>query len=168
MKIGTFFALFVLAVALGAAGPSMASDLDSFSRFRLLTSTGERVEGRNARLGADSLMAFDLDGKSFALSRDRIRVLDVSKGTNAGRGAAIGAGMGLLIGLLAAINVGMDDRYQLDGSAAVSVTAGLTVVGGLVGLAVGSSSPRWQSLPVRVAGVTPEGRAYAVSVSLRF
>ena len=161
------FALLGLALSLSAACAS-ASDLDSFSRFRLLTTTGERVEGRNARLGADSLIALDLHGKPFALPRERIRVLDVSKGTNAGRGAAIGAGLGLLTGLLAAVQVGMDDRNQLDGSAAVQVTAGLTAAGALIGLAVGSSSPRWQPVSVRVTGVTSEDRAYAVSVSFRF
>lgn len=144
-----------IVVSIGLPGTATAGYPESFSRFRLLADTGQRIEGRDAQLTADSLVALRSDGVPITLPRDRIRALDVSKGTNAGRAAAIGAGIGLLTGLLAIAQVSMDDTRQLKRGAAVVLPIGLTAGGGLIGLVVGSSSPRWESVPLRTASVTP-------------
>jgi hypothetical protein len=153
-----------IVVSIGFPATATAGDPESLSRFRLLTDTGQHIEGKDARLTADSLVARRSDGVSITLSRDRIRALDVSKGTNAGRAAAIGAGIGLLTGLLAIIQVSTDDTRVLKKGAAAGLTVGLTAGGGLIGFAVGSSSPRWQSVPLRTASVTPPDGFYIVHV----
>lgn len=163
--IGRVFVLLGLLLA-----PAVeAEEGESFSRFRLLTNTGERIQGMDARLTADTIEARKTDGSPITFSRDQLRALDVSKGTNAGRGAAIGASIGLITGLLAILQVGMDETRELKEGAAAGVTIGLTVGGGLIGTAVGASRPRWESIPLRTARTSsPENLCMVQLVRLRF
>jgi hypothetical protein len=99
------------------------------------------------------------------IPRSDIRALDVSAGSQAGKGAAIGLGLGLLAVAAAAIQIGMDDTRVFKEDAG-AILAGLTGTSVLTGAVIGSRYPRWKRVPVNtVLRLDPGHRGVALSVS---
>jgi hypothetical protein len=137
-------------VLLFATGGLFAQDSTrTMRRFRVLLTTGERIEGKNGVLSPTSLEGTASTGIPVNVQRSDIRALDAYMGSQAAKWGLAGAGLGLLTGLLAVVEVAANPDVILNEGAAAGVTAGLTICGGLIGLLVGSQDARWESVPVR-------------------
>lgn len=138
-------------------------------RFRVLLKTGERIEGKNGVLSPASLEGTTKAGTTLNIQRSSIRALDVYAGSNMAKWGAVGAGLGLVTGLLAIIQVSADSDATLNEGAAVGVTAGLTIGGGLIGLLAGSRDSRWESVPLKTATlIDPETGQVMLMARLTF
>jgi hypothetical protein len=147
-----YLRLVILALALLIPQSVCAQHADrTFHHFRMRLMTGEHIEGTNGVLTDTTFQGRSKKGDPVDIPRGDIRALDISKGSQAGKGAAIGAAMGLFTGLLAIAQVSADKTKVLNKDAAAKLTIGLTIGGGLIGAAIGSGHRRWESVPVRTA-----------------
>lgn len=123
--------------------------------FRVLLRNGDRHEGKNGRLTEDSLEWAMKNGQPMTVPREEIRALDEARGSEAGKYAMIGAGIGLLSALTAALAASAaaadDPSLEFKGGAAIAVTVGFTVAGGLIGAAIGASQKRWERIPIKTS-----------------
>ena len=160
------FLQLALVLLVIAGIPALAFPEDrEFSNFRVLLKDGTRIRGSEGRLTSERLEGTARLGKTVSVPRHDIQALDVSQGSQAGKGFAIGATSGLLTGLLAIAQVGLDETQQLNEGAAVGITAGLTVGGGLIGAAVGSRYKRWSSVPLDQS-ISLQLREFGVTLAL--
>jgi hypothetical protein len=125
------------------------------TNFRVLLRNGDRREGKNGRLTEDSLEWMMKNRQPMTVPREEIRALDESRGSEAMKYGAIGAGIGLLTALTAALWASAaaadDPSLEFKGGAAIAVTAGFTIGGGLIGAAIGASQKRWERIPIKTS-----------------
>jgi hypothetical protein len=142
-------------------------------RFRALLQSGERIEGKNGYFtSADFIGVLDT-GEELRISKNDIKVLDVSSGSKAGQYALMGAGVGLLTSLTAIISaaseVSEDPDLELNTGAIVSVTLGVTGISALVGGIIGANQTKWTRVPIRTSfkfELNGEGTRFTVYVPI--
>lgn len=132
--------------------------------FLLILKSGERIEGRDGALTASRFTGTSKEGRHLTLLPDDIDTVYRKDGSRAGPLALYGAGIGLAISgvsiLSAAVSYpdAFSDSRVLAGSAAF--IGGSTLLGALIGLAIGATQPRWSVEPL----VAP-GRLYSLQLS---
>lgn len=132
--------------------------------FLLILKSGERIAGRDGALTASRFTGTSNEGRHITLLPDDIDTVYRKSGSRAGPLALYGAGIGLAISgvsiLSAAVSYpdAFSDSRVLAGSAAF--IGGSTLLGGLIGLAIGATQPRWSVEPL----VAP-GRLYSLQLS---
>jgi hypothetical protein len=183
-RMALFVAGAALALNLGPAQahgdePVEAHDRPAaarIGRFRALLYSGERIEGTQGVLGAQSLLGRTSSGEDLAIDRTKIRRLDRQSGSHAGRYALIGGGLGLTSALLAwasgAARASADPYNEpVSAGQGLAITAGVT--GGCAAIAalIGAGKPDWKPVSLSHVGfnVSPRGhRGVAVAFTLNF
>ncbi len=121
---------------------------ESFSKFRVLTITGQRYEGNTGSI-TDSLLSGKLDnGLPLNIRNEDIRSLDISCGRQTLKGVAIGGGIGLLAFVLVALQIEMEPmaEWNVDpGKVALILTAS----GAAIGALIGTASTKWCRYPIQ-------------------
>jgi hypothetical protein len=149
-KVTTTFLLFVILLAAQKL-PAQENNIE-LGRFRVLLTTGERLEGRGGLLNSDGLTGTSSKGSPISYTGEEIRLLDRCTGNKGGKGALIGGGIGLataVVALIAAESEASSDPFvEVDRSKIVPVFLGITGVGALIGWAVGSSKTTWENVPL--------------------
>lgn len=167
--MGVALRIAIVLVLMLAKDISAQTEVRTFSRFRTLLQTGERIEGREGRLTTTALEGISSAGAQIKIPMSDIRALDISAGSHMGKGAAIGASLGLLTGLLAIVQVSLREDTELKDDAAVGLTVGLTVGGGLIGALVGASYTRWERVHIPVGlSFYPEARGGRCTIRVSF
>lgn len=137
-------ALVLTVLALGAQSSSAQESARLLPRFRVLLSTGERIEGLNGSLTTIGLQGSHLDGRAIALRRSDVRSLDAVVGSLALRGAGFGAGVGGGVSVLALLQGSSDPATRLDGTAAATAFGATVLLGAAIGAVVGARHDRWE------------------------
>ncbi|NMO13512.1 hypothetical protein HPC49_09800 [Pyxidicoccus fallax] len=144
---------------------SAPDDSRELGEFLLLRKDGERIEGRDGSLSAARLTGSTADGKQLDVLREDIKTLYRKEGSRAGTLALAGAGTGLLVSGLIVLRVHVDnsDVFRDDRATAVSaaVIGGGTLLGALIGLAVGAGENDW-----RVEPLVSADQEYSVQLTL--
>ena len=146
------WAIAVLLMILMAAGTLSAQDnTTELERFRVLLTSGERIEGRDGSLTSDGLQGVSAKGDLVFVARSDIRLLDRYLGNNGGKGAKIGAAIGLGTAILSYImarsEAASDPYKEVDNSRIAPIFIGFAGVGALIGYAIGSSQTKWEKVP---------------------
>jgi len=129
-----------------------------YEQLVVVTKKGERIEGREGRLGEQELTARFSSGKPTSIPLADIKTLYVVDGNMALVAGAAGAVMGLVTGFLAGVLV-----FPLNGPEPWVIGAGLGTVGGAaIGGLLGSSMVTWRVQPV----VTPTRQYTGLQLSL--
>ncbi len=148
-------AVFCLLTLVMSAQPVSAEEPIQLKKFRVLLTTGERLEGHHGVLDENELRGVSSNDTALVISRTDIRALDRHLGSRASQGALMGGGMGLLSAVLGVMQAEADaasDPYiEVDDSRIMPVMVGFTAGGALIGLAVGSASQRWEKIPMHVS-----------------
>ncbi|MBU1320232.1 MAG: hypothetical protein KKG33_02220 [candidate division Zixibacteria bacterium] len=158
----------VFVAALFAVQQAAAQDIVDFDRFRVLLNNGQRIEARDGILTSDSLTATKSGGERLSIPREQIRAMDRYKGSRAGTGFMIGAAMGLSAALLGYAEVKSDPYMEVNEDAVAPVFIGFTLGGGLIGLAVGSASKKWERVPLEPSAISITADGPRVTFTLRF
>ena len=131
-----------------------AQETVQLEKFRVLLTTGERIEGHDGQLDENELRGMSSKDTALVIPRTGIRALDRSLGTKAGKYALMGAGIGFATGFLVHIVISQSSvttpygQYQRNPS--IMVIPGLTVGFALIGWSYGSGLQRWEKVPVQV------------------
>lgn len=137
------FRIAVLLLGLGLfLAPSLSAQVES-ERYRILTTSGERIQVTEG-FWTDTSLSGLRNGVSFTVHRNDIRAVERYGGTRAGKGAAIGALMGLTIVISAIIQVSADPNYEVDAAKVVPVTLVLVGAGTVIGAGIGAGMTVWE------------------------
>ena len=132
-----------------------AQETVQLEKFRVLLTTGERIEGHDGQLDENELRGMSSKDTALVIPRTGIRALDRSLGTKAGKYALMGAGIGLgtaLLAYIAAESEASSDPYkEVDDSRVAPIMLGFTAGGALIGMAIGSGSQQWEKVPVQMS-----------------
>ncbi len=164
---GKMAAAIVLLLALASTLPAQDSPVEC-KQFRMLLTDGSHVNGKDGVLANGAFSGTSKDGSSVNLKIEEIRSMDRSVGSKAGEGALLGAGLGALSVLLAIMQVNSDPDREVDGSKVPAVLVGFTAAGALIGAAVGSSSQRWEKVPLPAPMGIIDNRGLHLSFSIHF
>ncbi|MCG6957329.1 MAG: hypothetical protein LJF04_15170 [Gemmatimonadetes bacterium] len=169
MTVQRLFVLCLLALPfVWSPNVGAQENRQTFERFRLLLATGERVDGRDGVLTDTAFRGMRGSGE-INVSLGDIRSLDISSGSQAGKGLAIGLGVGLVSALAGILSAAADETRTLDTSKILPVAVGLTVGGGALGLLVGSRYPKWERLSLQDhRGPAPRVRITLIGIECRF
>jgi hypothetical protein len=133
-----------------------ANDSRTLDEFMLISKGGARVEGRDGSLTDSHFTGVSKEGLRLDFRPEEIEILYRKNGTQAGAMALYGGGVGLAISGLTTLRVAMeyprdfaDNRVKLGLGLFVG---GSTLLGGLIGLAVGAGRDRWSVEPLVVPG----------------
>lgn len=140
----------------------------SFSKFRVLLHSGERIEGLNGVLKDSILVGKLKNGTSLSIKRDEIRLMDEASGTQVFKGAAIGGGLGLIVWIAAVANVEADpDRVLKEDATKIGLT--ITAACVAVGALIGSFYNKWEKYPIETKlNFKPDINGVEFAVSLNF
>jgi hypothetical protein len=137
-----------------AAPPADASR--TLGEFMLISKGGARVEGRDGSLSASHFTGVSKEGLRLDFRPEDIEVLYRKDGTQAGAMALYGGGVGLAISGVTTLRVALaypnsfrDNNVKLG---FVAFVGGSTLLGGLIGLAIGAGKDRWSVEPLVVPG----------------
>lgn len=148
----------------GEARAQAGDEPRAVGEFLLISKTGERIKGHGGSLTTTRFTGISADGQKVDFLPDDIGTLYRNEGSYAGHGALYGAGFGLLLSgtiLLRASNFDLsffrDETVQ---HVSLGVVGGTTLLGALVGLAIGAGQSRWSVQPL----VAP-GQQYSLHLS---
>jgi hypothetical protein len=160
-------ALVLLTGLVVMPGEARAQDGDepqAVGEFLLLGKNGERIKGHGGALTTTRFTGISADGQKVDFLPDDIKTLYRNEGSYAGHGALYGAGFGLALSgvILLRASAGDPDffRHELVQRVSLGVVGGTTLLGALIGLAVGAGQSRWSVQPL----VAP-GQQYSLHLS---
>lgn len=139
-------------------------DPQPISEFLVVLKNGERIEGSDGALSGVRFTGTSNEGRHLTLLPDDIETLYRKDGSRAGPMALYGAGVGLAISGVSILTTAVyypkafTDVRVLGGSAAF--IGGSTLLGALIGLAIGAGQDRWSVAPL----VAP-GQQYSLHLS---
>ncbi len=142
-------------------------------RFRALLQSGERIEGKDGCFTSTNFNGILNTGEEISISRNEIKVLDVSSGSKVMQYAAMGAGVGFLTSLLgiasAAIDASEDPSLELNTGAIVPITLVVTGTAALIGGIIGANQTKWTRVPIRTTlNFQPKEKGAVFMVSIPF
>jgi len=160
----TFLTVLVFAVLLSIQPVTAEDNPMTIKRFKVLLTTGQRIEGHDAVLTSDGLEGISYD-TSVSVRREHIRSVYRCTGTKALKGLAIGGGLGLFAGVMGGMGAVDSESHTSPGQ----VIAVFTGVGASIGLLMGLSTRSWTTVPLEanVRFDRDDGRARFV-LSLSF
>lgn len=124
--------------------------------FVLIRKDGDRIEGRSGALSATRFTGISADGKQLEFLPDDIGTLYRKEGSQAGRMALCGAGIGLAFSGAVLLRVGAEypDAFRDETVTRVSaaLVGGSTLLGALIGLAIGAGQSQWSVEPLVLPG----------------
>ncbi len=125
-------------------------DTQSYSKFRALLQTGERIEIENGILTDSVLTNFVSENEPIEIPISDIRALDRRAGNKALLYGGIGLGIGLLSSLLAVAQIEVDPNTKLKEDAGL-IIAGITAGAGLIGVIAGLMTDDWEKVPLNAS-----------------
>lgn len=132
--------------------------------FLVILKNGERIQGSGGALSAARFTGTSNEGRHLTLFPDDIETLYRKDGSRAGPMALYGAGVGLAISGSAILGTALAYPKDFTDPTVLGVSAafigGSTVLGALIGLAIGAGQDRWSVAPL----VTP-GQQYSLLLS---
>lgn len=157
MRSHTLVAVLLLVV--GPIARAAAQDLSAetlqainaatHARVRLAEPGWHRLAG-TGRASTDSTLVYVRDGKPSSslteVSLRDVRELQVSRGSNAGKGAFIGGGIGLGLAIVAVIAASSDEWTTPSGGQAIGAMLLNTAAGAGIGALIGGASTRWKTV----------------------
>jgi hypothetical protein len=148
-----------------ARDASTPSHPRTLSEFLLIRKNGDRIEGRSGSLTATQVTGISVDGQRLDILRDDIHALYSKEGSQAQAMALCGAGVGLVFSGSVLLRLSNESPHFFDSSnninASLAFMGGSTVLGALIGLAVGSGVSTW-----RVEPLVAPGQQYSVHLAL--
>ena len=165
-SVTTAAAIFLLLI-LASTLPAQDSTVYC-PHFRMLLTDGRHVTGKDGILDNGTFTGTSKDGSSVSLKVEEIRSMDRSVGTKAGTYALMGAGMGLVTVLFAVVECIDNPNCHLDGSKVPPVALGFITAGAIIGAAVGSTSQRWEHVPLSRPMGLVDNRGVRLTLSIHF
>jgi hypothetical protein len=140
----------------------------SYSKFRVLLKTGDRIEIEQGKLTDTSLINFISENDQKEIPISDIRALDRRVGSKALLYAGIGSGIGLIASLYALVQFEADPHSKMEPGAWVAFP--IAIAGsGLIGLIVGSAYDDWESVPLNMSLKADFNKgSYQLSVKINF
>jgi len=133
--------------------------------FLLLRKDGGRIEGHGGSLAASRFTGLSAQGAPLDIAQEDIQVLYRKEGSQAGVMAAYGAGAGLALSGIIVLRTYLEAPSAFRNpdvtNVSLAVMGGSTVLGAVIGLAVGAGQSNW-----RVEPLVAPGQKYALHVSL--
>lgn len=156
-------------VLIGLAPTTWAQDSTlTCAKYRLLLKKGGHEVGTGGVIRGGEFSGQASDGSQSNYKVSEILRLDRLKGSKGGDGALIGAGLGAVTAISAIIQVETDPNMELREDRVLPVTLILVGGGALIGFLVGSSSDKWERVPLnKLVGVKTTGEL-GVQFSVRF
>ncbi len=141
--------------------------------FRALLQSGERIEGRNGYFTSTTFNGVLNTGQDISISRNDIRLLDVSEGSKVVQYTLIGAGVGLLISgtaiVMAASEAAGDQYKELNTGAIIPVTLSVTAISAFVGGIIGANQIKWTRVPIKTTFMfDPKEERTKLAISIPF
>ena len=128
----------------------------ALGEFLVIARNGERIEGHGGRLTATRFTGISERGQPLDLPPEEITTLYRKEGSRAGVMALYGAGAGLVISGAVVLKTSLDapELFRDDNALRVSLVAmgGSTLLGALIGLAIGAGQSHWSVQPLVAPG----------------
>lgn len=154
-------------LAVGIPGEARAQAGDeprAVGEFLLISKQGERIKGHGGSLTSTRFTGISADGQKLDFASDDIGTLYRNEGSYAGHGALYGGGLGLALSGIILLRASNGDanffRHEAVQRVSLGVVGGTTLLGALIGLAVGAGQSRWSVQPL----VAP-GQQYSLNLS---